>query len=726
MPKPLSRRQFLQAGALTSAAWALSGCTVNLQRREYLESYTRPPEEGLPGQSLWYASTCRACQGGCGIIVRISEGRARKIEGNPQHPVNRGKLCARGQAILQELYDPDRLPGAVRQLERGTQVYEPLYWELAIPELVAHVRDVDPGSVAFLGGNMSTHLWNVVNRFSQALGTRPPVIYSLGETLSGQQALALSSSQLFGSPDVPFYDVANAEIVYSFGANFLETWVSPVLYSRAYGEKRRGNLGQRGLLAQFESRLSSTAASADEWIPLRPGTEGLAALGLGKLLVEGGLIAGQGMAGVYDAVNLDQVVEACGVPIEALLRLARIFASTPNVLAIPGSTVAAHKGGAAAMIAVQSLNLLAGRLGQRGGVYLPPLPPGDAFAPAPLSTYADVEALIDDMAAGRVQVLMVHGTNPVFELPAASGFVEALQNVRFVVSFSPAVDETAALADLVLPDHTTLEAWGYHVPVVADRTVVSSQQPIMRPLHQTRASADVFLAMAAELGGNLGQALPWANEVDLLTETLPALGDGSVSNQAFWAGWRREGGFWAGAPELRTPEMPGALAAPLEVGLPPAEEEDFPFALHLFPSLTLFDGRGANKTWLQEAPDPMTTLMWQTWIEVDRHTADELGLEDGDVVRVISPSGEVEAVVYRFPSLAHGVVAMPIGRGHEHYGRFAKNMGTNPLRLLASASDEGGVLTWASTRVRLEPTGRRQDLSRYESPAGMDYLLEEH
>ncbi|HSJ52590.1 MAG TPA: molybdopterin-dependent oxidoreductase [Anaerolineae bacterium] len=727
MPKRLSRRQFLQVGALTTAAWAVSGCTVNLQRREYLESYVRPPEEGLPGQNLWYASTCRECQGGCGIIVRVSEGRARKIEGNPDHPVNRGKLCARGQAILQELYDPDRLPGAVRQVERGTQEFEPLYWEIALSELVAQLRDTDPGGIAFLGGSLSTHLWNVVNRFSQALSTRPPVIYGLGQSLSGQQALSQSSAQLFGSPDVPFYDIANAEIVYSFGANFLETWVSPVLYSRAYGEKRRGNLGQRGLLAQFESRLSSTAASADEWVTVRPGTEGLAALGLGRLLVDGGLLAvGEEFAGLYEAVNMDQVVEVTGVRIETLLRLARIFASVPDVLAIPGSTLAAQEGGAEAMAAVQSLNLLAGRLGQPGGVYLPPVPPGDAFAPAPLSTYADLEALIADMAAGRVQVLMVHGTNPVFELPPGSGFVEALQNVRLVVSFSPTVDETAAVADLILPDHTTLEGWGYHVPVVADRTAVSSQQPIMRPLYQTRATVDVFLAVAAELGGELGQALPWANEVDFLTETLAELGDGAATPEAFWANWRRQGGYWTDAPELRAPVLPGALAAPLQVSLPDAVEEDFPFSLHLYPSVTLFDGRGANKSWLQEAPDPMTTLMWQTWIEIHPDEARELGLEDGDVVRVISPTGEVEALVYRFPALARGVVAMPIGRGHEHYGRFARNMGTNPLLLLAPAGNESGALTWASTRVRLEPAGRRQDLSRFESPVGVEYLLEEH
>jgi molybdopterin-containing oxidoreductase family iron-sulfur binding subunit len=122
----------------------------------------------------------------------------------------------------------------------------------------------------------------------------------------------------------------------------------------------------------------------------------------------------------------------------------------------------------------------------------------------------------------------------------------------------------------------------------------------------------------------------------------------------------------------------------------------------------------------------MTSLMWQTWIEVHPETAHELGLEDGDVVRVISPQGEIEGLVYRFPALSRGVVAMPIGRGHEHYGRFAKNMGTNPLKLLASSSNESGALPWASTRVRLVPTGRREDLSRFESPAGVEYLLEEH
>ena len=115
MSNRLTRRDFLKMGAAAATASVVSGCSINLQQTEYLESYVQPPEEGLPGENLWYASTCRQCSAGCGIIVRVSDGRARKIEGNPLHPINRGKLCARGQAGLQELYDPDRLRNAVQQ-----------------------------------------------------------------------------------------------------------------------------------------------------------------------------------------------------------------------------------------------------------------------------------------------------------------------------------------------------------------------------------------------------------------------------------------------------------------------------------------------------------------------------------------------------------------------------------------------------------------------------------
>src|SRR3989304_6441107 len=129
MTKKISRRDFLK---IATGAAVATGFASKV-RPVILEPYVRPPEETLPGKATWYASTCRQCPAGCGIVVRTINGRAKKIEGNPRHPLNRGKLCARGQAGLQVLYNPDRLKHAVRQTGgRGSRRFEPLYWEEAL------------------------------------------------------------------------------------------------------------------------------------------------------------------------------------------------------------------------------------------------------------------------------------------------------------------------------------------------------------------------------------------------------------------------------------------------------------------------------------------------------------------------------------------------------------------------------------------------------------------
>ena len=708
-----------------AAATVVSGCTLNLQRTEYLESYVQPPEEGLPGENLWYASTCQQCSAGCGVIVRVRDGRARKIEGNPAHPLNRGKLCARGQAALQELYDPDRLRNAVRQTGgRGTRAFDPLRWDDALRMLGDRLRDADPASVAFLGGNLSSHLSVIASRFLDGLGGGPLINHTLGDELEGRRALIEASQQLFGAPVIPAFDIARADVVFSFGANFLETWISPVYYSRAYGRVRRGQLGKRGALVQFEPRLSSTAASADEWIPVRPGTEGLVALALGKLVVEEGL-GGEGQpVGFYEQVTVGDVAEVSGVSTEELERLARAFAGAENPVAIPGGGLAAHHDGIAALTAVHALNHVVAKIGRTSGVFLPLLTGGKEFVPPPASTFADVLSLIRDMAAGRVKMLFVHGANPVFELEMA-GFGDALARVPFVVSFGSTVDETAVQADLILPDHTSLEGWGYHVPAVADRRVISGQQPVMRPLYDTRSTVDVLLTLAQRLGGGLAQALPWPNEVEFLEQAAEVWREADTSVKSFWAGWRRRGGWWAETEEWRSP----ASSAPFDrlltlTPLPSTERDDgLPFHLHVYPSVSLFDGRGANKPWLQETPDPMTTVSWQTWIEINPHTAEELGVQDGDVVWVVSSAGKVEAIVYAYPGIREDVVAMPLGQGHQDYGRYAQNRGSNPARLLVpAADDETGTLAWAATRVQIIPTGRCMSVARLENRDGVEHI----
>ncbi len=332
------------------------------------------------------------------------------------------------------------------------------------------------------------------------------------------------------------------------------------------------------------------------------------------------------------------------------------------------------------------------------------------------------------MKSGQVDLLMIHSANPVFELPEAAKFLEAIQQVPYVVSFNSFVDETAVWSNLILPDHTYLEAWGYQIPAPgADRPVVSGQQPVVQPLYDTRATADVFLALANRLGGNVAATLPWSDEVDYLQNIAAELQGSSVgiydarTPSGFWALWRQHGGWWADREVPREPELTDIVTRPLPVVQPEFDEdqEGYPFHLYPYSSILLSDGRSANLPWLQETPHPMTTARWGTWVELNPETAASLDLEDNDVVRVISPYGELEAPVVVYRGVRPDVVAIPVGQGHQDYGRFARDRGSNPIKLIAAREDlDSGALAWGATRVRLEATGAKKVIPRLESLDG--------
>lgn len=730
MTDKISRRNFLKISGGAAVAAGIADRT----RRLILEPYVRPPEEELPGVATWYASTCRLCPAGCGIIVRVINGRAKKIEGNPLHPLNQGKLCARGQAGLQLLYNPDRLRNAVLQTGgRGSQKFEPLYWSEAISILAEKLESVStPSRIAFLGGLMPSHLYVLITRLLNSLGADSPIIYDLHSALEGRRSAVQLSEKLFGAPELPLYDIANAEVIYSFGANFLETWMSPVAQSQAYGTMRQGQFGGRGFLVQFEPRLSATAASADEWVPLKPGVEGYVALALGRIIVEerlGQAASHSQYADLYQNIDIREMAAASQVPLEDLNRLARIFADADQAIAIPGGGLSGQQNGLASMLAIQSLNLLVAQIGKVGGVFLSQPGPTAAYRQTPITnSYDSVTELMERMQAGEIDLLLIYGANPVYELPASSGFAEAITRVPYVISFSPFVDETAVRADLILPDHTYLESWGYEVPSPgAAKPAVSSQQPVVRPLYDTRSTGDVLIAAANRLGDQAALALPWTDEVAFLQELAGELQDSSLgaydakTPNSFWALWRQYGGWWTEKDIPQEPNLTAVVEEPLPVAEPVFEgdEQAYPFHLYPYPSITLSDGRGAHLPWLQGAPDPMTTASWGTWVEMNPETASSLGVSDDDLVRVISPHGELEAPVVVYPGIRPDVVAIPVGQGHEHFGRFAQRRGSNPISLIAAITDpDTGSLAWGATRVRIEPTGEHKTLARLESLAG--------
>jgi anaerobic selenocysteine-containing dehydrogenase len=702
MSDSISRRKFLKLTGLGAAAAALTGCGPAARyvvRRPYYDM----PEYAKLGESTYFATTCTECPAGCGLIMRTFEGRAIKAEGNPNHPVNRGKLCSRGLVGVQGLYNPDRIKAPGKRAKRGEPALAAMDWNAAL-DVVRQALSGSGQGIAFYLGLAPDHLFDLVTELSQAVGAPAPVRYTALGMFEGRATLVEACRQVLGEARFPYFDIAGADLVLSFGANFLETWLSPVAFTRGYSQFRRTSplKKTRGYFVSFEARRSLTSGVADEWYPVTPGSEGLVAQALGKLLAERGWT----MPVSFEGVDVDAAAATAGITREKLEYLADLAMNSAHPLFIPGGYAAGHVDGLAASREILALNLGAKNVGQPGGVFL-------GAASAESSPLRDVQQLIERMRSGQVETLLIHGANPVFDLPQSLGFTQALSSVKQVISFATYPDETAEMSDYVFPDHSPLESWGYQRTLAgADRPVTSGLQPVVVPLYDTRSTADVLLS-----AGKLG----YSDEVDFLQQKLtPLLNESGGTVEAaeiatFWARYLQFGGWWTRDANVSGAEaQEGLEAGSQQVTAAPKGQ----FHLVTFPT-QMGDGSGANRPWLQETPDPSTTVIWNSWLEIHPSAAEELGLHDDDVVTVKSASGELEAVVYKFPAIRPDTVAIPFGQGHTALGRWAEGRGSNPAYLLGAELNEAGDLAFGDTLVTITPTGKRRPLSRTESRAGV-------
>jgi anaerobic selenocysteine-containing dehydrogenase len=701
MSEKISRRNFLKLTGLgAAAATVLTGCGPEA-RYVTRQAYFNMPEYSAVGQSTYYATTCLECPAGCGLVMRTLEGHALKPEGNPNHPVSMGKICSRGLVGVQGLYNPDRLKNPIR---RSGENNDKITWDDALG--LVNTALSNPKGVAFYLGLTSDHLYDLAVELTAKIGAPAPVRYGALGMFDGRAALAAAAKQVFGVDGFPYFDIGASDLVVSFGANFLETWVSPLAYSRGFGKHRRSFEAnkKRGFFVAIEPRRSMTAGSADQWLAINPGSEGLVALALAKLLKD--------RYGVEpldtSAVDVAAAAKSADVTVEALNALADRIVAAERPVFIPGGNAISHANGLATAVQILALNVAVGSFARPGGVFLAP-------AAAEATTLKPVQDLIARMNAGQVETLFVHGTNPAFELPPSLGFTAALKSVKQVISFAPFMDETAMLSHYVLPDHTPLESWGYQRTLAgSDRKIVSGVQPVVVPLYDTRATADVLLSSGK---------LAYTDVVDFIQQKIrPLLDDKSGTLEAqematFWSKFLQNGGWWqknstlAEAAPAKLPKEASALPEP------PGNTPD-QFHLLIYPT-QLGDGSGANRPWLQETPNADTTVMWNSWIEINPETAKRLGIKDDDVVNVKSAAGEIDVVAYLYPAIRPDTVAIPFGQGHTALGRWAEGRGVNPIILVPAAVGDSGDLAYGDTFVTIKPTGRRRPISRVEDRGGV-------
>jgi molybdopterin-containing oxidoreductase family iron-sulfur binding subunit len=735
----MERREFLKIAGVAGATTAAFGCSP--KATEKLIPYLVPQDEIVPGIATWYATLSGDSPDALGVRVKTREGRPILIQGNPEHPLSGGSISALAQSEIQGLYDPDRVRGPALRAPGGR--FNAFDWKHALDLLVQQLAKARGDGIYVLTGHVTGTLDGLIDRWLAAFASPNRAVYEP----FAYEALLAANRAVFGQSAIPLYDLASARYLISFGADFLETWLAPTFLSRGFTAMHAFRDGGMGKFVAVEPRLSLTGTNADEWIAPRPGTEMLVALAMANVIAAAGG-ADPGVAiGDYTP---EAVAVRTDVPADTIRRLANEFAEAGPSLALGSGVATTHRRATETWAAVNLLNRVAGNVGRTVRF-------GPNFNVARSETYAAMSELVRRMNDGRVKVLLVHGANPVYSLPPKLGFAEALAKVPFKVSLSPFYDETAALADLLLPASHNLESWGDAEPLDGVRGLA---QPVLPPLHNTRMLGDILLQTArlAGVDGDLEQESfaaylkqAWSGAggaVSGLYAQLPegawneALRRGGVFSapSGALAATRTNGnggaadtngpGSAAQAPADTTSAAPGLAPTKLQgvsgttarpagafAGATPAPARgtgdlrfepasfDGPedgFYLMPVPTVSLHDGRGANRPWMQELPDPVTKAVWGSWIEIHPDTAARLGIVAGEMLEVESPHGRIAAPAFLYPGIRTDTVAVPLGQGHSVYGRFAKDCGANAMTLLPADVDPvSGGRAWFGTRVSL-------------------------
>ncbi len=698
----VDRRDFLKASGFSLAMSLAAGC----QRTpvEKAIPFLVQPEEVVPGRPLFYASTCAGCTAGCGVLVKCRDGRPIKIEGNAEHPLSKGGLCAVGQAAPLGLYDAHRLSGP---LKGGA----PADWD-EVDRQISQQLD----RLAATGGRVRllTETLNgpteqgATDRFLSRFADAEHVVY---DPLS-RSAIAQAHRYSDGKALLPRYRFDRAEVIVSFAADFLGTWISPVEHTAGYrsGRDLQGKPPRLSHHVQIEGRLSLTGSNADRRMVKSP-AEISALLQALATAVEQHSGGGHG--------TRDSHSSGAGHAELASELADRLWQAAGKSLVVCGSQHLADQ------VATRRINQLLGNYGSTLDIEQP--------SRQKLGDDLRLTELIRDLTVGAIDALLIRGVNPVYDLAGDPRLATAIAEVPLVVSFATHRDETARLAAFVCPELHPLESWRDAEPVAG---LVSVTQPTIRPLGESRD----FIASLARWTGEPATAREqmrrtWQQQI------FPRRRAEAASDfERFWDQSVHDG--FVKLEAALAPTAVAELVANPELAsspLAPSSTEAGVFTLLLYPKVALLDGRHAENPFLQELPDPITKVVWDNYASLSPRAADELGVAQGDVVRLRAEdengdeAAELELPVLVQPGQHDRVVAVALGYGRVGTERFS-DVGPRWLEgrpTVAPGEQVGGNAATLATPtmgqrlshregVRLESTGGRHPLASTQSYHSLD------
>ncbi len=720
MKSNIDRRKFFKLSAIGSATVAVAGCSPDPV--EELIPLLVPPYDYVPGESIHYATTCRECSAACGLVIRTREGRAIKAEGNPLNPLNQGRICAQGQAILQGLYSPSRTvaPSIGKNDQKRSVLWADGQQALVDKLTAAQAKGSD--RILYIGPPRSGAFPNLLKQWLAHFGGGDSFQLDLVPVNSLKEA----NDRCFGRNEIPHYAVDQAEVLLNFGADFMESWLNPMQLTRGFTQMHAGMKKGKGRFIQVSPYMSLTGSNADEWISCPSGQEAAIALSLSRILlpVANHLtpIEKKQIKSFLGNFPAERAAAAAGLSEKQLRNLAADFWRPGKSLAMAGGNIVAGPEATELQVAVNILNHVAGNIGKTvlfGADYQIG---GDSLE--------DLNRAIKRMNEGRYDVVIIENVNPAFTLPEGSGFTQALAKAPWVVSLSTENDETSALADQHLPVSHFLESWGDSEP---RKGLFLLQQPVMSkvPHFDTLDLGDLLLQTAALSGNSLFKEGNHQLYLKAHWSTVHRKTGSRLPFKQFWQKSQQAGGVY-GDFHSASVTLQGAVFSDKPQIRDHAGDSFSLLAVNS--SLHNANAKGGNKSWLLEIPHPITQVVWDSWVEIHPETAVKKGIQHGDLVRVKTRQGSVELGAWLFYGMDRHTVAIPTGLGRKvafpgyrtSRGRAKflpvleskqdlkirlQTVGTNVMDLLSWKIDkQSGDFAFAGETVEIEPTGKRADL----------------
>ena len=740
----MDRRTFLKLSALTGAALGLNRVVSPSSAMSSSAPLQIKPQKMT--EVKWINTSCLNCSARCAIRVRVINGQAVKITGNPLSLTSEGKVCPRAHIGLQVLYDSERIgfPLKRRNREKGKGIdpeWVPISWDQALTEMANRLKSLREAAQAhkllLLYGLNTRSAEDIISRFAEAFGT-PNLISGNGLDEESEKS---GNWMADGHYESCAYDLDRTQYLLLFGADLLESGKPLSRFLRKWGKLRREK-PNRAKMIMIHPRYSVTAAKSDEWIPIHPGTDAALAMAIANVIIAEDLydknFVHHWTAGfdlykkwVLGHYSPRAVSEITGIPYETIHRIAMEFAQVKPAIALRGRGAINWPEGSYTSYAIFCLNALVGSIDLPGGIIYQEnpryknLPP---FAEDPIVRKGKVQPFLDFRGTEKffnakvvtnqvpesisknipypIEMAMGFHCNFNMSAPGAGRWDEALKKIPYYVHISPFVSEMALYADLILPSTTYLEEWGYdHSPPGSGFAEARIKQPVVKPYGEAKSSIDILFSLAKRMGGGVERSFGHMGEdsegfVKHRTSTLMPwkefLAKGVWIDPKY--NYKKYDRIF-NTPSKKFDFFSGNLRSLLiKMGRGPGEDlnylphyeeanflgekERYPFILHPYQPLMTLENGSQNYPWAQEIFLPMHGIGWANLVEINSETARRLKLKDGEEVWVESPFGKIKARVKFSEGLHPQVVAIACGQGHYSYGRWQREIGVNPNGLI--------------------------------------------